>query len=113
MNITLSLSEINNDNIFICKQEQNKSNKNNLYYKLNYILTDYTLYGIYIIIDKNINTTKIRNIESYILSKISKTPKFNIYNNLYQNRISHQGKVLRIIGIWENDYHCGLNYKII
>ena len=111
MDITLSLREINYENIVICKQEKNISNKNNFYYKLNYILTYYTLYGIFINMDVHFDIEQIRTIEMYILSKINKTPKYNLYNTINKNTFS--GNLIKIIGIWENNYSCGLNYKIL
>lgn len=62
----------------------------------------------------------IINIEINILKNIDKQKKYLLSNEIKQgsvktnNNIKHKNKlVLKIIGIWETDYSCGLKYKFM
>ena len=65
---------------------------------------------------------QIKNLEINIINKfiISKTPQYSLYDQLKNGNIKIYNLknlnnifLLRISGIWENDTHYGLTYKII
>ncbi len=142
MIFVLNIDTFNNNNILIGNKEFNLINYYNYFYKLYYSVDDYTMYGVSIKIDfgnsnsmsyynyvklkfnvsnntDTINT--IQNIEHYILSKINKTKKYNLYNDLCKGIIkvqknennSLQNLILRITGVWEDNINCGISYKFM
>ena len=142
MIFVLNMSIFNKNNILIGDKENNLINYYNYFYKLYYSVSDYTMYGISIKIDfvdiktmnyynyvklifnvsNNIDTINtIREIEHYILSKINKTIKYNLYNDLCKGYIkvqknennSQQDLIMRITGVWEDNIYCGISYKFM
>ena len=81
------------------------------------------------IFDTNVNNetiSTVSNIEKTILQKINikdKIPVYKIYENLhfgfiksFNNSVCNEDKnqfVIKIYGIWENNYEYGLTYKFI
>lgn len=142
MIFVFNIDTFNKNNILIGVKEINLNNYYNYYYKLYYSCRDYTMYGVSIKLDfgnnnitsyynhvklnfnvsDNIDTINtITNIEHYILSKINKTGKYNLYNDLYSGIIkvkknennSLQDLILCISGVWVDNINCGITYKFM
>ena len=142
MIFVLNSKNFNKHSILVGEKEKNLINYYNYFYKLNYITDSYTLYGLNI--ELNIQNMKqsvfynyvkvsfdikennnlilmLKDIEQYILTKINKTNKDILFNDVKRGLIKLQKNdnsttqhiVLRIIGVWEDDTHCGLSYKFL
>jgi hypothetical protein len=142
MIFVLNIDNFNKNYILIGQREANLINYYNNFYKIYYSVDDYTMYGIsikmefvkiknmsyynYVKLNFNVSTNidiinTIRDIERYILSKINKTIKYNLYNDLCKGFIKVQQNennslndlILRITGVWEDNVNCGISYKFV
>lgn len=142
MNI-LDINNILLNNIYFNKSVKNNILNNGYFTKINYSDDIIIMLGLYIKIDfqdiqyeSYYNKTKcnfsliknnelieqIKNLEINIIDKfiISKIPQYSLYEQLKNGNIKiynfkkiNNMFLLRISGIWENDTHYGLTYKII
>ena len=142
MNI-LDINSILYNNIFFNKSVKNNILSNGYFTKINYSDNIIIMSGLYIkfhlvstqyenhfskikcnfSITKNDDLIKkIRDLEISIIEKFSipKIPQFSLYEQfknghikLYNLKNLKNYFLLRISGIWENDTHYGLTYKII
>ena len=142
MIFVLNLNNFNKNSILVGEKEKNLINHYNYFYKLNYITDNYTLYGlnidlnikivkqsdfynyvkIYFDVNQNYNIIiLLKEIEQFILNKINKNNTDILFNDIKKGFIKLQKNenskikniVLRIIGVWEDDTHCGLSYKFL
>jgi S-adenosylmethionine:diacylglycerol 3-amino-3-carboxypropyl transferase len=139
----LTLNNILLNNIYFNKSVKNNILNNGYFTKINYSDNIIIMSGLYIQIDlqeihyehyynkikcnfsliKNCDLIeKIKKLEINIINKfiISKIPQFTLYEQLKNGHIKiyniknvNNLFLLRISGIWENDTHYGLTYKII
>lgn len=142
MNI-LDINNILLNNIYFNKSVKNNILNNGYFTKLNYSDDIIIMLGLYIkinlqdiryesyynkmkctfsLIKNNDLIEQIKNLEINIINKfiISKTPQYSLYDQLKNGNIKIYNLknltnmfLLRISGIWENDTHYGLTYKII
>ena len=142
MNI-LDINNILLNNIYFNKSVKNNILNNGYFTKINYSDEIIIMLGLYIKIDlqdiryetyynkmkctfslikNNDLIEQIKNLEINIINKfiISKTPQYSLYDQLKNGNIKIYNLknltnmfLLRISGIWENDTHYGLTYKII
>jgi len=142
MNI-LDINNILLNNIYFNKSVKNNILNNGYFTKINYSDDIIIMLGLYIkinlkdikyetyynkmkctfsLIKNNDLIEQIKNLEINIINKfiISKIPQYSLYEQLKNGNIKIYNLknltdifLLRISGIWENDTHYGLTYKII
>jgi|Laugresubdmm15sn_1035100.scaffolds.fasta_scaffold00070_19 hypothetical protein len=142
MNI-LDINNILLNNIYFNKSVKNNILNNGYFTKINYSDDIIIMLGLYIkinlkdikfetyynkmkctfsLIKNNDLIEQIKNLEINIINKfiISKIPQYSLYEQLKSGNIKIYNLknltdifLLRISGIWENDTHYGLTYKII
>jgi len=142
MNI-LDINSIFLNNIYFNKSVKNNILNNGYFTKINYSDGIIVMLGLYIkiifqelqyehyynkikcnfsLIKNNDLITQIRDLEINIINKftISKIPQYTLYDQLKNGNIKifnlknlNNMFLLRISGIWENDTHYGLTYKIM
>lgn len=142
MNI-IDINNILLNNIFFNKSVKNNILNNGYFTKINYSDNIIIMSGLYIkiflretsyenyynkikcnfsLLKNNDLIEQIKNLEINIINKftISKIPQFSLYEQFKNGNIKiytlknlNNVFLLRISGIWENDTHYGLTYKII
>ena len=142
MNI-LDINNIFLNNIYFNKSVKNNILNNGYFTKINYSDGIIVMLGLYIkiifqelqyenyynkikcnfsLIKNNDLIRQIRDLEIDIINKftISKIPQYTLYDQLKNGNIKifnlknlNNMFLLRISGIWENDTHYGLTYKIM
>lgn len=139
----LDINEISLENIFFNKSVKNNILTNGYFTKINYSDNIIVMSGLYIkiylqeihyehyynkikcnfsLIKNNELIEQIKNLEINIINKfiISKIPQYTLYEQLkngnikvYNLKNTKNSFLLRVSGIWENDTHYGLTFKII
>jgi hypothetical protein len=119
MYITININNFDIKNIFYDKKQKNIIIKNSNFIRLGYSNNNINLNGIYLNFNLNIVNTinTLYNIENNILNSINIKNYIKMYSlndrikklNIITN---NQQYMLKISGIWLNEYKYGLIFKI-
>jgi len=120
MILTINITELESDNIFLLPPIKNKLETFNEFIKIIYSTDIISINVLHVLVNLNNKTDVIEHIialEEVILKKYSgsnKQPVLNMVKNVnkYVNTI-YDSFIIRISGIWINDKEYGITSKIL